>query len=88
MTAAPARISPPIPKSTLPAALAGAEVAPEAAAVLAELVLAVEAPVAAAPVEAPVFRAVLDPAEVDMLIEPVELAVVVTAAATPDCKGD
>lgn len=82
MAAAPASKSPPIPKSTFPAAEAGAEVAPEAAAVLAVEGLAVEAPV-----EAPVFRAV-EAAEVDMLIEPVELAAVVVAAAVaPETRG-
>jgi hypothetical protein len=89
MAAAPASKSPPIPKSSLPAALAGCELAaaPEAAAVVV-VALAVVAPAPVdAPDEAPVFRAVLAP-EVVMDMEPDETAVVEAGEEAPDSKGD
>jgi hypothetical protein len=90
MAAAPASKSPPMPKSSLPAALAGCELAaaPEAAAVFEVVGLAVEAPAPVeAPEEAPVFRAVLAP-EVVMDMDPDETAVVEAGEEAPDCKGD
>jgi hypothetical protein len=79
-----------MPKSSLPAALAGCELAaaPEAAAVFEVVGLAVEAPAPVeAPEEAPVFRAVLAP-EVVMDMDPDETAVVDAGDETPDSKGD
>jgi hypothetical protein len=79
-----------MPKSSLPAALAGCELAaaPEAAAVFEVVALAVVAPVPVeAPEEAPVFRAVLAP-EVVMDMVPDETAVVDAGDETPDSKGD
>jgi hypothetical protein len=73
-----------MPKSSLPAALAGCELAaaPEAAPVFEVVALAVVAPVPVeAPEEAPVFRAVLAP-EVVMDMVPDETAVVAKLAVS------